>query len=166
MTTSPRTASRAPLTRRERTWVLVASVAPILLAMLVLSPFVVLGEATVAELVAAGLVYGGLVALAVGFVTYDRLQARQCPRCTTRNPRGTEACRDCGYDLIERPRWRCSEGHAVRLDPGLCDCGRRLQRLDTPRGIAREITGMLRVGAWMLVFLLAIGLVLNQLGGG
>lgn len=166
MTTSPRTASRAPLTRRERTWVLVASVAPIVLAMVVLSPFVVLGEATGGELVAAGLVYGGLVALASGFVTYERLQARQCPRCTARNVRGAGACTDCGYDLVERPRWRCPEGHAVRLDPGLCDCGRRLQRLETPRGVAREVRGMLRVGAWMLAFLLVVGLVLDRIGGG
>ncbi len=159
----PRTASRAPLTGRERLWVLVASVAPILVAMAVLSPFVVLGEATGAELVAAGLVYGGLVALAAGFVAYDRLQARQCPRCTTRNPRDAERCATCDYDLAERPRWRCPEGH-VRLDPGMCDCGRRLQRVETPRGIGREVRGMLRVGAWMLAFLLIVGLVLNQIG--
>lgn len=165
MTTSPRTASRAPLTPRERTLVLAASVAPIVLAMLVLSPFVLLGEASGAELVAAGLVYGGLLALASGFVTYDRVQARQCPRCTARNLRDATTCDDCGYDLVERPRWRCAERHAVRLDPGLCDCGRRLQRVDAPRGIGREVRGMLVVGGWMLGFLLVMGLVLNWISG-
>lgn len=165
MSAPPRSTSRAPLSRRERVWVLAATLAPIVLAMVVLSPFVALGEATVGDLVAAGLVYGGLVALAAGFVTYDRLQARQCPRCTTRNARGSTACAECGYDLAERPRWRCPEGH-VRLDPGVCDCGRRLQRVETRRGIGREVRGMLRVGAWMLAFLLVIGLVLDRIGGG
>lgn len=165
MATEPRTARRAPLGRRERWFVVLASVGPIAVAMVVLSPFVLLGEATGAELVAAGLVYGGLIALAAGFVTYDRLQARQCPRCTYRNRRGTDRCPGCGYDLVERPRWRCSEGHEVRLDPGLCDCGRRLQPISTPRGIGREVRGMLVVGGWMLVFLLVVGLVLNWIGG-
>lgn len=165
MTTSPRTASHGPLTRHERLLVVAASAAPIVLAMVVLSPFVLLGDASGAELLGAGFVYGGLVALAAGFVTYDRLQARQCPRCTTRNPRAAATCDDCGYDLVERPRWRCSEGHPVRLDPGLCDCGRRLERADAPRGIGREVRGMVVVGAWMLGFLLVIGLVLNWISG-
>ncbi len=165
MSTDPRPARRGPLVRRERLLVLVASAAPIVLAMLVLSPFVLLGEASGAELVAAGLVYGGLLALASGFVTYDRVQARQCPRCTARSTREAAACDDCGYDLVERPRWRCAEGHAVRLDPGLCDCGRRLQPATAPRGIGREVRGMLVVGGWMLGFLLVIGLVLNWISG-
>lgn len=165
VTTEPRPAQRGPLTRRERLLVLAASVAPIVLALVVLAPFVVLGEATGVQWVAAGLVYGGLLALAAGFVAYDRVQARQCPRCTTRNARGDVRCTACDYDLEERPRWRCSENHVVLLDAGLCPCGRRLQRIETPRGIGREVRAVLRVGVWMLAFLLIAGLVLDRLGG-
>lgn len=157
----PRQPVRGPLTARER-WLVVAwATAPFLLAMVVMSPFVVLDRASFADLVAASVVYGGLVALATGFVAYDRLQSRQCPACTARNPRGAAVCDACGYDLEHRPRYRCSENHVVTLDPGTCPCGRRLQPLPRARGIGREVTGMLRVGGWMLVFLLAVGLLLQ-----
>lgn len=161
----PRRPRRAPLTRRERWLVAAWALAPIGLVMVALSPFVVTGRATFAELVGAAIVYGGLLSLAAGFVAYDRVQARQCPRCTTRNPRKRPRCSTCDYDLVLRPRYQCDQGHAVRLDPGLCDCGRRLQRREPPRGLGRQVVAMLRAGAWMLGFLLAVGLVLQWLGG-
>lgn len=136
-----------------------------MLAAVLLSPFVVWGEATLAELVSAALVYGGLVALASGFVAHDRMQHRQCPRCTSRARRDDGAtCGACGYDLVARPRWRCDEGHEVVLDPGMCSCGRRLQRQDPPRGIGREVTAVLKAGGWILLFLVAVAVVLQQLG--
>lgn len=160
----PRQPVRGPLTGRERRLVAAWTLAPFVVALLVMSPFVLADRATFTDLVAASVVYGGLVALAAGFVAHDRLQARQCPACTARKARDATACSTCGYDLEHRPRYRCSEGHVTTLDPGLCECGRRLQPLPTPRGIGREVVGMLRVGAWMLVFLLAIGLVLHWIG--
>ncbi|MBY5163309.1 hypothetical protein [Salsipaludibacter albus] len=163
MSEEPRQPQRGPLTTRERGIVAAWSIAPIGVAMVAMSPFVLADRASFADLVAASVVYGGLVALATGFVAYDRLQARQCPACTARNPRDGVACSACGYDLARRPRYRCSENHVVTLDPGTCPCGRRLQPLPEPRGIGREVTGMLRVGGWMLVFLLAVGLVLQWL---
>ena len=162
----PRVARRGPLTRRERRIVAGWAVAPILLAGMVLSPFVVMGEAGFPELVSAALVYGGLLALATGFVAHDRMQHRQCPRCTSRARVDEGAtCGACGYDLESRPRWRCDEGHEVVLDPGMCSCGRRLQRRDPPRGIGPEVTAVLKAGGWILVFLFGVGLLLQQVGG-
>lgn len=161
---SPRQPRRGPLTPSERRIVAAWSAAPILLAALVLAPFVVLGQASVGELVVAALVYGGLVALATGFVAHDRMQGRQCPRCTGRNDRGAVECGTCGYDLEERPRWRCEERHEVTVEDGVCSCGRRLQRIAPPRGVGREVAAVIRAGGWMLAFLVAIGLVLQWIG--
>lgn len=157
---------RGPLTGRERRVVAAWALAPIVLAALVLSPFVVWGGASLAQLLAAALVYGGLLALATGFVAQDRMQARQCPRCTSRDRTGDPgSCAACGYDLVERPRWRCDEGHEVVLDPGMCSCGRRLVRRDPPRGIRREVVAVLKAGGWILVFLMVLGFLLQRLGG-
>lgn len=159
----PRRPGRGPLTTRERWLVAAWAAAPIVLAALVLAPFVATGSASVVEWAAAALVYGGLVALASGFVAHDRLQARQCPRCTARSRRGVAACPACGYDLAERPRWRCPDRHEVYVEPGMCPCGRRLVRVAPPRGIGREVAAVLRAGAWMLAFLVAVGLALQWL---
>jgi hypothetical protein len=154
---------RPPLTTRERRHAVEIGLLPIPLAGLLLTPFAILGAASPGDVVAAALVYGGLLGLAAGFVYVDRVHARQCPRCGDRDERGVAACSRCGYDLQARPRYACAEGHAVRLDPGLCDCGRRLHRLPTVRGVGREIALMLRIGAWLLAFLLGIGLLLQVL---
>jgi hypothetical protein len=121
--------------------------------------------ASAGDVVVAACVYGGLLGLAAGFVAVDRLQARQCPRCTFRNLRRASACEDCGYDLVRRPRYACSERHAVHLAPGLCGCGRRVQELDVARGVGREVRFMLRAGLWLLAFLLIVGLLLRNLPG-
>lgn len=155
--------ARDRLNRRERWVVAGASVAPVALAAVVLTPIAVATSASAGDVVVAAIVYGGLLGLAAGFVAFDRIQARQCPRCTTRNlPRAT-ACEDCGYDLVRRPRYACSEGHATHLSPGLCDCGRRLQERPVARGIRREVGFMLRAGLWLLAFLVAVGLLLRFL---
>lgn len=157
-------AGSAPLTTGERYRAAVAGLAPVLLGLLVLAPFAVWGGAGVAEVVAAAVVYGGLLGLASGFVYVDRVHARQCPRCSTRSPRGTERCPSCDYDLAERPRYACEHRHRVYVEPGLCDCGRRLRRLEIARGLRRELVFALRLSAWLVVFLGGMALLLNIVG--
>lgn len=161
----PPTLRRGPLIGSERRIVTGWAVAPILLAVLALAPFVVWGGATIGELVAAAIVYGGLFALATGFVAHDRMQARQCPRCTGRSRQDSGDCATCGYDVVGAPRWRCDEGHELVLAPGTCSCGRRLIRRDPPRGIGHEVRAVLKAGGWILVFLFVIGWVLQRLAG-
>lgn len=153
--------TRDRLNGRERWTVVAAAVAPVGLAALVLIPIAVATSSSAADVVVAALVYGGLLGLASGFVAVDRMQARQCPRCTTRNPRRTTACSSCGYDLVRRPRYACTERHMVRLSPGMCDCGRRLHEVEMARGVSTEVRFMLRAGGWLLAFLLAVGLLLR-----
>lgn len=142
----------------------VASAAPFGLLLVLLLPFALLGPATVGEAVSAAAVYGVLLGLATGFVAVDRMQARQCPACTTRVAKGADSCPACAYDLENRPRYVCDQRHEVFLDPGLCPCGRRLQPLPPARGIAREIVVMLRIGAWLLAFLIGVGVMLRAVG--
>jgi hypothetical protein len=150
------------LTRAERRTVLVAALAPLALALLVLLPIGAMLGAGFGEVVAATVVYGGLLGLAAAFVTVDRLQARRCPRCDRRARRGEARCPGCDYDLVDRPRFACDEGHAIHLDDTeLCGCGRRLEPLPPVRGVGREVAVSLKLGAWLLVLLVGIGLALR-----
>jgi hypothetical protein len=153
----------APLTAAERRTVAVAAIGPIIVAAAVLTPVGMWMDAGIADVIGAAIVYGGLLGLAGAFVAVDRLQSRQCPRCRTRNPRRTESCPWCGYDLQARPRYTCTERHGVFLEAGLCDCGRRLQVLPTARGVWPEVRMILRIGGGLLVFLVAVGLVIQVL---
>lgn len=165
-TSPPRTiAPAAPLDAGERRRVWLAALVPVPAVALLLAPFVVFGSASPSSVLGAALVYGSLLALAAGFVMVDRLQNRQCPACRERNDKGTASCGGCGYDLVERPRFACPERHRVHLDPGLCPCGRRLLRLEASGGIGREIAVILRIGAWMLAFLVGMGLLFRFAGG-
>jgi hypothetical protein len=171
-TTAPsgptRAGRAAPLTRREKAWVAVAAGAPVLVSVLVLSPVALLTSITLGDVLSAALVYGGLLGLAAGFVATDRLQARQCPRCHERQPRGSEVCATCGYDLEERPRYACGERHIAYLDDagdGRCACGRWVERLPSARGVGPQVVATLKIGAFLLVFLLAVGVLLNVLEG-
>jgi hypothetical protein len=152
------------LTARERRVVAVSASGPVLLAALVLAPVALMTGSTAGEVAGAALVYGGLLGLAAAFVAVDRLQARQCPRCHRRHPRSTTRC-DCGYDLERRPRYACEQRHAIYLEEGVCECGRRLQLLPTARGVGREVLMVLKIGGWLLAFLLGVGLLLNVLEG-
>lgn len=162
---APATVRRDRLRSSERWVVAAAAAAPVLLALVVLVPLGAVTGASAGEVVVAAAVYGGLLGLATGFVAVDRLQARQCPRCTTRNLRRARACEDCGYDLVRRPRYACSERHSIHVEPGLCACGRRLQELQVARGIGPQVRSVLRAGAWLLVFLLVVGIVLQYIAG-
>lgn len=152
----------APLSFGEKRLTALLALAPIALALVVLTPIAAATGADAGEVVSAALVYGGLLGLAVGFVAVDRLQARQCPRCRSRPGRGSEVCATCGYDLEHRPRFACDERHRTYLDDdGTCACGGRLRPLPIVRGVGREIVFMVKLGAGLLVFLLAVGLVLQ-----
>jgi hypothetical protein len=155
---------RPRLETLERRRVLGWAALPVVLAVVVLAPFAVTGRASVGDVLGAALVYGGLLGLAAGFVAVDRAHARMCPGCGTRNAAGTPRCPGCGYDLVERPRYVCEERHTVHLEPGLCACGRRLQRLPAVRGIGPEVVFVLKVGGWLLAFLVGVGLLLRVTG--
>lgn len=160
----PRRVTRhAPLTGRERRLVALAAIVPIGLAVVVLVPVAAVTGASGADVAGAAVVYGGLVGLAAGFVAVDRLQARQCPSCRRRVTRHDDRCDDCGYDLVARPRFACDERHGIYLEEGLCDCGRRLKRLPTARGVVREVAFVLKLGAWLLVFLFGVALLLQAM---
>lgn len=154
----------ARLDRRERRLVAGAAVGPVLLALLVLAPVAVVTGAGAGEVVGASMVYGGLLGLAAAFVAVDRIQARQCPACRRRPRRGAGAC-VCGYDLRRRPRYACGQRHAIYLDAGVCDCGRELRPLPTAQGVASQIVVVLRIGGWLLTFLVLVGVVLHLLEG-
>lgn len=153
----------AALLRRERRIVALAAIAPIGLAAVVLLPVALYLGASAADVVGASLLYGGLVGAAAAFVAVDRFHARQCPRCREHTERGTTRCPACAYDLQERPRYACTEGHQVYLDAGLCACGRRLQPLPTARGVGPQVRFMVKIGVWLLAFLIGVGLLLQVL---
>ena len=152
------------LTRTERRRVAYAALGPVLLAALVLAPLALVTGATAGEVVGAAAVYGGVLGIAAAFVTVDRLHARQCPACHRRQPRGARRC-DCGYDVAARPRYVCEHRHALYLEDGRCDCGARLRRLETARGLGPEVVVALRIGAYLLAFLIAAALVLYVIEG-
>lgn len=106
---TPAPRRRQSLSAAEWRVVVAAAAAPVLVALVVLLPFALLGSASGGDVAVAAVVYGGLLGLAAGFVAVDRLQARHCPRCATRNLRGATACEDCGYDMRRRPRYACED---------------------------------------------------------
>ncbi len=166
----------APLTRREKLMVAAVAAAPVAVMIVVLGPIALVTALTAADVFGSALVYGGLLGLASGFVATDRLQARQCPRCRTRQPnerggwryRGPDRCERCSYDLVERPRYACPERHRAFLDDGgdgRCPCGRHLEPLPVVRGIGPQVVATVKIGAFLLAFLIAMGVVLRVLEG-
>lgn len=164
----PSPATRAdPLTADERRLVAVAAVVPVPVSALLLVPVALVTGAGPAQVVAAAVVYGGLLGLAAAFVTVDRLQSRQCPRCHERNGRRAVVCPVCGYDLEQRPRFACDERHAAYLDDaGLCACGRRLKPVPVARGIGAQVVFAVKLGAWLLAFLVGVAVLLRLLERG
>ncbi len=148
----------AKLEGDQRRRVAIAAAIPVVALALLLGLAAVLGGGSLGAVVAGTVVYGGLLSLAAGFVAVDREQARQCPACRARNDRRAEQCAGCGYDLATRPRYVCQERHRIHLDPGLCACGRRLQPVGGTGGIGREVVVILKIGGWLLAFLVGMGL--------
>jgi hypothetical protein len=81
-------------------------------------------------------IFGGLAALSAGVLAWELASLRVCPRCGYENS-AVAACAACGYDVRERPRFACTEGHRLAFEPGMCDCGRRLLAL-RPVPVARH----------------------------
>jgi hypothetical protein len=112
------------------------------------------------DTVGAGLVtfaiFGGLAALSAGFLAWELASLRVCPRCGYENT-AMAACAACGYDVRERPRFACSEGHQVAFEPGMCDCGRRLLPL-RPVPVAKHAmrAAWLALGFFLLVLVVAL----------
>ena len=112
------------------------------------------------DTVGAGLVtfaiFGGLAALSAGVLAWELASLRVCPRCGFENS-AMAACAGCGYDVRERPRFACSEGHRVAFEPGMCDCGRRLLSL-RPVPVARHAmrAAWLALGFFLLVLVVAL----------
>ena len=100
-------------------------------------------------------IFGGLAALSSGVLAWEWASQRVCPRCGYEF-RAVAASAACGYDVRERPRFACSEGHRVAFDPGMCDCGRRLLAL-RPVPVARHAmrAAWFALGFFLLVLVVA-----------
>ena len=146
---------------RRRTWWV--GLVPVGLAAAVTVALAVAGRATLGDVVVGTVFYGGLLGLAAGVVTHERLQAAHCLRCDATGPLRRTTCQACGYDLAERPLYRCEERHRRYVEPGLCACGRRLQRIERIRGLDREIRRTLWAGAWVAAFLVGVVVLLPLL---
>lgn len=147
---------------RRRTWLL--GTVPVVAAAVVLVVLAVAGRATLGDVVVGVVFYGGLLGLAAAVVGHERATAAHCPRCDATGPLRRATCDDCGYDLAERPMWRCDQRHRRHVEPGLCACGRRLQRVERVRGLDRELRRTLWFGAWLAAFLLGVVLLLPLVG--
>ena len=100
--------------------------------------------------------FGGLAALSAGVLAWELASLRVCPRCGFENS-AMASCAACGYDVRERPRFACSEGHRVAYEPGMCDCGRRLLAL-RPVPMAKHAlrAAWFALGFFLLVLVVAV----------
>jgi hypothetical protein len=112
------------------------------------------------DTVGSGLVtfamFGGLAALTAGVLAWELASLRVCPRCGFENST-MASCAGCGYDVRERPRFACSEGHRVAYEPGMCDCGRRLLPL-RPAPVAKHAmrAAWFALGFFLLALVVAV----------
>ena len=112
------------------------------------------------DTVGSGLVtfamFGSLAALSAGVLAWELASLRVCPRCGFENS-AMGACAGCGYDVRERPRFACSEGHRVAFEPGMCDCGRRLLAL-RPVPVAKHAlrAAWFALGFFLLALIVAV----------
>ena len=143
---------------RRRTWAL--GLGPPVVAVVVMVLLARAGRATLGDVVVGVVLYGGLLGLVGAVVGHERMQAAHRPRCDATGPVGREICDECGYDLAERPLYRCEQRHRRHVEPGLCHCGRRLRRIEPLRGLDREVKRTLWAGAWLAAFLLGVFLLL------
>lgn len=147
---------------RRRAWVV--GLVPVGVAAAVTIGVAAAGRATLGDVLVGTVLYGGLLGLTAAVVVHERLQAAHCLRCDATGPLRRVTCSACGYDLAERPLYRCEERHRRHVEPGLCACGRRLQRIERIRGLDREIRRTLWAGAWVAAFLVGVVLLLPLVG--
>ena len=104
--------------------------------------------------------FGGLFGGTAAFLGHEVAAFRRCPRCGHQQTAKPGDCPECGYDVRERPRYVCSQGHAA-LDDGICDCGRRLVPY-VPPDIGGRVRRMVWAGAALLVALIVAGFLLDR----
>lgn len=143
---------------RRRAWTL--GLAPPLLATVAMLALARSGRATLGDVLVGVVLYGGLLGLTLAVVAHERMQTAHCPRCDATGAVRRPVCGACGYDLAERPMYRCDQRHRRHVEPGVCHCGRRLHRIERIRGMDREIKRTLWAGAWLAAFLLGVVLLL------
>lgn len=114
-----------------------------------------LGQTTV-SFVMFGALFGGTAA----FLGAEVAGHRRCPRCGVQQTSRPTTCRECGYDVAARPAYVCSDGHRA-FEPGLCDCGRRLQEW-VPPDIGGHVKRSVYLGAAILVALVLTGALLGR----
>jgi hypothetical protein len=107
--------------------------------------------------------FGSLAALSAGVLAWELASNRLCPRCRNEGERGAPACARCAYDLRERPRFACTEGHALAFEPGMCDCGRRLIKLQ-PVPVARHAFATVGVALAAFAMLLVAAVLATAIG--
>ncbi len=146
------------VSERRRTWW--AGVAPVVVVTTALVVAALSGAATVGDIIVGAVLYGGLLGLTGAVVSHERAEAAHCPRCDASGRVGRPVCSACGYDLAARPLYRCEQRHGRYVEPGLCGCGRRLQRIAHVRGVGREVKRTLWAGAWLAAFLVGVALLL------
>jgi hypothetical protein len=119
------------------------------------STLTAVGVALAASALASAL-FTGLAALSAGVLAWELASLRVCPRCGFENS-AMAVCAGCGYDVRERPRFACSEGHRVAYEPGMCDCGRRLLAL-RPVPVAKHAmrAAWFALGFFLLVLVVAV----------
>jgi hypothetical protein len=100
--------------------------------------------------------FGGLATLSAGVLAWELASLRVCPRCGFENST-MAVCAGCGYDVRERPRFACSEGHQVAYEQGMCECGRRLLAL-RPVPVAKHAmrAAWFALGFFLLVLVIAV----------
>jgi hypothetical protein len=152
------------LTRTERRHAWLVGLVPVGVGAAVTTGLAVAGRATLGDVLVGTVFYGGLLGLTAAVVAHERLQAAHCLRCDATGPLRRATCSACGYDLAERPLYRCEERHRRHVEPGLCACGRRLQRIERIRGLDRELRRTLWAGAWVAAFLVGVALLLPLVG--
>lgn len=107
-------------------------------------------------------IFGGLGALTAGVLAWELASNRFCPRCQRESPR-QRYCATCGYDLHERPRYACTEGHQVMYEPGLCDCGRRALALRPAPVFGHAITSVV-IGVALFAALAVAAMLASLIG--
>lgn len=155
------TAATAPVltaTERRRTWWV--GLAPVVVVTTALVVAASAGAATLGDIILGAVLYGGLLGVTGAVVSHERAHAAHCPRCDASGRVGRPVCAECGYDLAARPLYRCDQRHGRYVEPGLCGCGRRLQRIERVRGVGREVKRTLWAGAWIAAFLVGVALLL------
>lgn len=109
---------------------------------------------TVSFLMFAAL-FGGTAA----FVAAEVSSYARCPRCGWQQERRPGSCPRCHYDVRNRPRFVCDDGHSA-YEPGVCGCGLR-RKFWQPPDLRGPIVRTLLIGAAVFAALVVTGLLVE-----